>query len=319
MAQQTQVWDFLEGDDFLPEDLYPKDPSQKEGEIEKEEPELEDDEIEDVENSPLKIIAKDFTKNGLVDFPDDWDGDEESFKTTIIEQLKEKALNEYDLNNPLVKNFLTYVSNGGEPSHFIEQVAEPDYEKAEASVVVKAYLKATTKYSDTKIDKIIERSEDLGELDEEAEDARTWFKETKESKLKAIVAEQEKERVEREQYSKIDLEERKKLVKSSKELLGVNIQNNDDFYKFMFEPTQIIQINGEKLKATAFQAKLVERRNDPVKRREYETLLAYLEFTNFNQTRKQNDSLDKRVSSLTNALKGSKQKSSNRYTLIDEN
>ena len=225
--------------------------------------------------------ARDFTEKGIADFPDDWSGDEDEFRAIIAESAKDKVLEQYQLHNPVVSGFLQYVSAGGKPEKFIETLNGPTFDENNDRDVYTLYLKSTTKFNDDKIEKLVDRVEALEELEEEAEAAREWFKENKSQQIKSITEQQEREAELRKQQEQIDLQERRRLISTAKQLNGVPIDNNKAFEKFYFDATDTFRYEDTTYKVTPYQKRLLERNASDAARREHELLLAYLEFSNY--------------------------------------
>lgn len=238
-------------------------------------------EFEEGDDSTFRILARDFTERGIADFPDDWSGDEDEFRAIIAESAKDKVLEQYQLHNPVVSGFLQYVSAGGKPEKFIETLNGPTFDENNDRDVYTLYLKSTTKFNDDKIEKLVDRVEALEELEEEAEAAREWFKENKSQQIKSITEQQEREAELRKQQEQIDLQERRRLISTAKQLNGVPIDNNKAFEKFYFDATDTFRYEDTTYKVTPYQKRLLERNASDAARREHELLLAYLEFSNY--------------------------------------
>lgn len=260
----------------------------------------EDEEYED--NNTFKVLARDLTEKGLASFDDDWDGDEDDFRNNIIETAKGTIMSQYNLNNPIVKNFLEYVSAGGAPQNFIQSVTGPSFEDADDKEVYKAYLKATTKFSDSKIEKLADRVEMLEELEEEAESAREWFNQNQSEQAEQLAQQQAQEAEMRKRAEAQDMAERRRLVTTSKNIGGVPIENAKGFEKFYFEPTETFKHEDSVYKVTPYQKRLLEKNSDERAKREYELLLAYLEFSNYTIKDIQRQSRQAATSSLKQSL-----------------
>ena len=83
------------------------------------------------------------------------------------------------------------------------------------------------------------------------------------------------------QQEQIDLQERRRLISTAKQLNGVPIDNNKAFEKFYFDATDTFRYEDTTYKVTPYQKRLLERNASDAARREHELLLAYLEFSNY--------------------------------------
>ena len=257
---------------------------------------------EEDNNNTFRVLAKDLTEKGLANFDDDWDGDEDEFRNNLIETAKESVLSKYNLNDPVIANFLEYISNGGAAQNFIQAVSGPSFEDADDKEVYKAYLKATTKFSDTKIEKLADRVEMLEELEEEAESAREWFNQNQSEQAEQLAQQQAQEAAQRKRSEELDIAERRKLITTSKQLAGVPIENNKSFEKFYFDATETFKYEDSTYRVTPYQKRLLEKNSDERAKREYELLLAYLEFSNYTIKDIQKQSRQAATSSLKQSL-----------------
>jgi len=225
-------------------------------------------------DNPFKFLAEDL---GL-ELPDDWDGDADEFKQALLEEAKASLIS--NLDDPLVSGFIDYVTNGGAPAEFIKAMQTPTIDKMTPEEIYVTGMRMTTNFSDAKINKLMERSKDLDDFDDEVAEFRTEIMAAQDEHIKSVLAQQEEQKKARAIAHKQAQEYRKKLVKS-KDIMGIPITRNSEFEKFYLQPSERVTHEGKEYLVTAYQKRLLERQKDPVL---YETLMAYLEFTNFNNS-----------------------------------
>ncbi|HMT02017.1 MAG TPA: hypothetical protein PKD00_01695 [Burkholderiales bacterium] len=271
----NQMWSLIEdellGDpiedteDDEDQPIIPAAPPQKK----QSEPKLPPQEQE----NPFKLFASELG----VELEDDWDGDGDEFKTILQDKVREEVLESLHLDDPIVDGFIKFVSNGGKPIDFIQAVSTPTLDRMSPEDRYRAYMKATTKLSPDKIERLMEKSKELGEFEDEVQEFTDEMNSIRDEHIQATLKYQEQEKRERQEALRKAAIERKAIVKS-KDILGVPITKNAEFEKFYLSPTERVEYDGKTYNVTGYQKRLMERQQNPL---QYEALLAYLEFTNF--------------------------------------
>jgi len=225
-------------------------------------------------DNPFKYLAEDL---GL-SIETDWDGDADEFKELLLTSVKEELVGEMQLDNPIVDGFLKYVSNGGKPEEFIQAMSVPAMDRMTPEEIYITYMKSTTSLSDDKIKKMMFRSKDSGEFEEEVESFKEEMKTAQDEQIKEILVQQEEIKQQRLELARKASIERKRLAKS-KSIMGIPVTKNAEFEKFYLQPTEKVVHDGKSYMVTQYQKRIIERQQtNPL---EYEALLAYLEFVNY--------------------------------------
>ena len=226
--------------------------------VEEEEDEEEDDktpihiestestEVEDTDEEPTETVTALFD---AIAEELNWSMDEEDKKPTNVEDLvayfkdviEENSVPVYA--NEEVKEIDEFVRNGGKLQDYFKAIAPVEYESIDITrednqkKVLKEYLK-TQGYSDTRIDRKLERYEDAGVLEEEAEEALEFLKDASSKNKERLLEEQETfARQQREEQQKY-IDSVVKEINSITEIRGIKIPKEDKarLAEYMFKP-----------------------------------------------------------------------------------
>ena len=254
-GKQHRDIDVIETDedaDPIPE----KDPDEEEEVVEEE----EEEEIE-----PLKDVTEPSTDEGLGEaeeeiagflqeklfekFGIEADDDTEEFKSIddVVEFVK--AVVEENSTPTYASEELAmadeFVKNGGNLKDFLEAANPIDFEKIDIDSyndqkkVIRELLK-TKGYADSRIEKAIERYEDAGVLQEEAEDALELLEDYREEHTQKLLEEQKrkKEYVIQEQQKYI--ENVKNEIETLNDIRGIPISKKEkqELFEYIFKPTR---------------------------------------------------------------------------------
>ena len=178
-----------------------------------------------------------------------WTMDEEDKKPTNVEDLvayfkdviEENSVPVYA--NEEVKEIDEFVRNGGKLQDYFKAIAPVEYESIDITrednqkKVLKEYLK-TQGYNDTRIDRKLERYEDAGVLEEEAEEALEFLKDASSKNKERLLEEQETfARQQKEEQQKY-IDSVVKEINSITEIRGIKIPKEDKarLAEYMFKP-----------------------------------------------------------------------------------
>ena len=178
-----------------------------------------------------------------------WTMDEEDKKPTNVEDLvayfkdviEENSVPVYA--NDEVKEIDEFVRNGGKLQDYFKAIAPVEYESIDITrednqkKVLKEYLK-TQGYNDTRIDRKLERYEDAGVLEEEAEEALEFLKDASSKNKERLLEEQETfARQQREEQQKY-IDSVVKEINGITEIRGIKIPKEDKarLAEYMFKP-----------------------------------------------------------------------------------
>jgi len=195
-----------------------------------------------------------------------WDFDAEKFKGKdkvsdlmdfVGDVIEQNSVPEFASDE--VKEFNDFVAKHGadKAADFLSvSYGNTDYESMDMTnegaqkKVYSDYLKKTTKFSDAKIDKEINKLVDLDELEGEVEEAKTYLVEdAKKQKEDFLAKEAEAKESNAANFTKY-LGEQKDRIDSSKEIAGFELSDKDKkgLYKFAFETDKQGKTGYQKLK-----------------------------------------------------------------------
>ena len=224
----------------------------------------EDEDDDDDDTTPVQIETKESTEDddsneeptetvtALFDAIAEelnWSMDEEDKKPTNVEDLvayfkdviEENSVPVYA--NEEVKEIDEFVRNGGKLQDYFKAIAPVEYESIDITrednqkKVLKEYLK-TQGYNDTRIDRKLERYEDAGVLEEEAEEALEFLKDASSKNKERLLEEQETfARQQKEEQQKY-IDSVVKEINSITEIRGIKIPKEDKarLAEYMFKP-----------------------------------------------------------------------------------
>lgn len=87
-------------------------------------------ETEEEEVSQLGVLAKHLREEGVVDFEDDDFEDSEEGLVKVVQNQIKKGVDEYKEGlDPLAKQFLEYIEDGGDPQHFTKAYSTVDFSR----------------------------------------------------------------------------------------------------------------------------------------------------------------------------------------------
>lgn len=178
-----------------------------------------------------------------------WSANEEEEKPKTVEDLvayfkdviEENSVPEYSSDE--VREIDEFVRNGGRLEDYFKAIAPVEYESIDITrednqkKVLKEYLK-TQGYSDTRIDRKLERYEDAGVLEEEAEEALEFLKDASSKNKERLLEEQETfARQQKEEQQKY-IDSVVKEINSITEIRGIKIPKEDKarLAEYMFKP-----------------------------------------------------------------------------------
>lgn len=213
-----------------------------------------------VDSSPILPLASALHEKGLLSsfnqeefdkkVSEEYDGDAyEALFDYIDEEINKRSDFIHSSLNAEQREYLNALASGI-PTNFYanakanqvkyESITEDTLSEDEdlQESVMREYLKATTKFSDTKIDKLIKDKKDLGDLLDESVEAVSELREL--SKNQIANAKKEQERLEQEaaENNRKQLEQIKKNIEETTEILGfkLNKKLQDTIYKSLTTP-----------------------------------------------------------------------------------
>ena len=227
--------------------------------VEEEEDEEDDDDVipthiestestedEDSDEEPVETVTALFD---AIAEELNWSMDEEDKKPTNVEDLvayfkdviEENSVPVYA--NEEVREIDEFVRNGGKLQDYFNAIAPVEYDNIDITKednqkkVLKEYLK-TQGYNDTRIDRKLERYEDAGVLEEEAEEALEFLKDASSKNKERLLEEQETfARQQKEEQQKY-IDSVVKEINSITEIRGIKIPKEDKarLAEYMFKP-----------------------------------------------------------------------------------
>lgn len=232
-----------------------KEPENNKNEKPQEDEEDSEDEFpEDAEKDDKKSVD-DLDENELVEpfvdlFAEElgWDLDDEN-KPKNIEELVEFMSSVIESNSKpkysseVSQKFDEFVANGGDPKKFFDKVyggldtSKLDLKNEEHQKQIIRELYRRKGFSESKIEKNIQRISDMDELEEEAKDAYSEIEEMREAERESVVEEQRiaKEKEEKARMQFVETVESK--INSTNDVYGIKISKKDkeELMKHVFE------------------------------------------------------------------------------------
>jgi len=245
------------------------------------------------EAETFKILGSHFSEEGILEgYTDEMENTPEAFQELITKTVEKQVENyKNSFENPMTKQFLEYIENGGQPGQFMELMSGPDYSKitveavedndTTAKQVLRDYF---TKQGEdpAEIEETIEAFEDAGHLEKRAKSAL--------GKLQAIQGKEREQALEDQKAAKIKQAENVekyvsdlKTTIDSKDSIGdfaINKKTKSEFFDYITKPDP-----------KTGQTKLYMDSQDPEK----QLMMSFYYFNNFNF-----DKLSKKAKSEAN-------------------
>lgn len=205
-------------------------------EEEEEEPEVEENEEEEIEEESNKVTALFDAIAEELEW--EFDEDEKDSKPKTVEDLvsyfkdviKEQSVPQYA--NEEVQKIDEYVRNGGDLRKYFNVSTDIDYDNFDTTdesnqkKIVKMLL--TEKgYNEKQISRKIEKYEDAGILEDEAEDALEELKEISENKKEQLLTEQKKQNEQRAAQQQEFVDSVVNEISSMSDIRGIKVPEKD--------------------------------------------------------------------------------------------
>jgi hypothetical protein len=144
----------------------------------------------------------------------------------------------------------------------LDAITEEVLEESESKQkeIYKQYLKATTRFSDSRIEKEVTKAEDLGELLDNAKESLNELKELKKTELVEVKQREAERQAKAEQERLKTLQDIDKVVKSTKEIIpGIKLTEKEqkELYKMITTPQET---RGNQY----YTAAMIAREKDPI-------------------------------------------------------
>lgn len=256
--------------------------------------EIIEDPIEDIpqvsEDNIFKIIAGDM---GF-----DFEGDDDvAFKDALRNNAKNELLQE--IEDEGMKSLIDFALNGGDVSKYIESIQSiPEVDSMKDEDVYKAYLKHTTNFSDQKIQKLILKSVEDDDYQDDVQAARDYFKSLRDKSVEEKIA-QQKRLAEQHRESIKRMQSHRTQILNQGNINGVQLTKSfNDFYNQ--KSVSYKHTDGNTYKITPYEKYMIDIQQDEAKRVEYEILGALATYDRIN---KKETSESKKVNELKDKLR----------------
>lgn len=256
--------------------------------------EIIEDPIEDIpqvsEDNIFKIIASDM---GF-----DFEGDDDvAFKDALRNNAKNELLQE--IEDEGMKSLIDFALNGGDVSKYIESIQSiPEVDSMKDEDVYKAYLKHTTNFSDQKIQKLILKSVEDDDYQDDVQAARDYFKSLRDKSVEEKIA-QQKRLAEQHRESIKRMQSHRTQILNQGNINGVQLTKSfNDFYNQ--KSVSYKHTDGNTYKITPYEKYMIDIQQDEAKRVEYEILGALATYDRIN---KKETSESKKVNELKDKLR----------------
>lgn len=206
----------------------------------------DDNSSDDDESGTFQTIGKHFADEGLLEgYEEDMEDTPEAFQS-MIEKTIEKGVEDYknSFANPLSKQFLDYIENGGDPGQFMNMVSGPDYTKidpdrvADSEAMQKQLLRdqlAAQGEDQNEIEDIIEAFENSGQLEKQANRALGKLQKSQVKQREDAIEAQKQQAADIKKKNQERLEELETTINSAEEIGGFNLtkKSKKQFYDYM--------------------------------------------------------------------------------------
>jgi len=240
--------------------------------------ESEEEEDDDISDNPAKYFAKAYAEKGILTVPEGLEINSDEDFDKVIEHTIEEGINEY--KNSLGETslqFIDFIEKGGNPADFIESVAsvtsisdldesEPENQRA----LYREYLKETTKFSDSKIEKLLEQADIDEELEDSAIEAKEYFK-AKQIKVQESILKQQEEAYAKAQKDREEfVKTTSKFINESDEIFDFALgdkRKKKELEDYILKPSiPYTTFDGKKVLITPMQADKIKVQSDPENR-----------------------------------------------------
>lgn len=251
---------------------------------EDEEDEASDDNgEEDEDEEAASYFAKVYSEKGLLTIPEGLEVKTDEDFDKVIEHTIKEGVEQY--KSSLGEDFAKvadFVKNGGDIKEYARVLAEnvPSYEidlssEENQKFLYAEYLKETTKFSDAKINKLVESAEEDLELEDNAAEAQEYFK-TKEESLKDEMLEKQAERFEKAEQDKQEfVNKTKELINSATDIYDFPLGDKNkrqELSDYILKPSvPYVTPDNRKVLITQMQADKIELQKD--KEKQYKTFI----------------------------------------------
>lgn len=205
-----------------------------------------DEDDDEDESGTFQTLGKHFAEEGLLEgYDEEMEDTPEAFQS-MIEKTIEKGVEDYknSFANPLSKQFLDYIENGGDPSQFMSMVSGPDYSKidpdrvADSEAMQKQLLRdqlAAQGEDQNEIEDIIEAFENSGQLEKQANRALTKLQKSQEKQRLDAIEAQKQQAADIKKKNQERLEELEGSINSAEEIGGFTLTKKakKDFFNYM--------------------------------------------------------------------------------------
>jgi len=257
----------------------------KEEEDEEEEEELNEEEEDDSDDgsrntdddeapSAIGELAKYLAEKGLITIPEDLNLEDEDGFDKAIEYTIQEGIEQFKASlGPEASKVFEFLKNGGDIREYAEIMsAVPAVSNLDLSddenkkTIYKEYLKETTRFSEAKINKLIEEAEIDDELEDSAAEAQEYFI-NKEKELEQKILEQQasvkaKQAEEREMF----VSKAKSIIEKEAEIFDYPLGDKTkrkELTDYILKPTvPYTTPDGRKILITQMQADKIELQSD---------------------------------------------------------
>jgi len=270
-----------EPDDF---EIPLEDLSDEDNEDEEEDEDNEGDSgDEGEEDESVAYFAKLYAEKGLLTIPEDLEIKTEEDFDKVISHTIQEGIEQYkaSLGEDFAK-LVEFVSQGGDIKEYSQVLSSniPDYEvnleeEDNQKYLYAKYLKETTKFSDSKINKLVESAEEDLELEDNALEAKEYFKAREEELKQSLLEEQEKRFVKAQEEKQEFVNKTQSIIESEAAIYDFPLGDKSkrkELSDYILKPTVPYKTpDGRKVLITQMQADKIALQAD--KEKQYKTFI----------------------------------------------
>lgn len=240
----------LDEEEFESEEPQEDDPEGEESDDyqdEESDEDLEEEELEDDDSTSYSGLIEHLVDSGII--PDDLElevDDSEEGLSQIFEAVVEKKFESLLENlSPMAKRLLEVEQRGGDIEEAFKVFDDVDYSSIDLSdedvrreILIDYYKEINPRWNDSKITKKVDTVFDLGDDEEEAQEAQEHFIEKQEQDRQAYLASIERQNQEREAAMQQELDTYHEIIDKTDGFAGLKFSDKKDkeaFREYLFK------------------------------------------------------------------------------------
>lgn len=282
----------------------------------------DDGESGEDEDNPILELAQVLAEKGLITIPEDFNIESDEDFNKVIEHTINEGVDQYKKGlGPEALRVLEFVEAGGNIKDYVDVISDiPDYgsmnieDDVEAQKqVYREYLKETTRFSESKIENLVEQAEIDMDLEDEAKSAQQYFKDLDEDvKTKVLEAQKNRDNKKKQERDEF-ISNTKSLISESAEIYDIPLGDKNkrkELESYILDAKIPHETpDGRKILITQMQKDRMDLLADNDRKYKSFILEAFLLKNNFNLSSVKKKGVTEHTKNMKNLAKKYKQKS----------